>query len=86
LEGPRASIELIFERIQRDPRHGDVTVLESGTTEQREFPDWAMAHVQPPSEEQAEGLSSTLHLVMLNPNTAGKEVLELLKSLVIQED
>src|ERR1700722_7525751 len=27
LEGPRLAIEQIFERIQRDPRHGDVTVL-----------------------------------------------------------
>jgi len=29
LEGPKLAIEQIFEKIQRDPRHGEVTVLSS---------------------------------------------------------
>ena len=33
----------MFERIQRDPRHGDVVVLESTTVNERAFPGWAMA-------------------------------------------
>jgi hypothetical protein len=48
LEGTRLAIEQIFERIQRDPRHGDVTVLSSQTSGQRDFPEWSMAHVAPP--------------------------------------
>jgi hypothetical protein len=34
-----------FERIQRDQRHGDVTVLECGPTEARGFTNWSMAFV-----------------------------------------
>ena len=48
LEGPRLAIEQIFERIQRDPRHGDVTVLSSQTDGHRDFPEWSMAYVAPP--------------------------------------
>jgi hypothetical protein len=41
LEGPRLAIEQIFERIQRDPRHGDVTVLSSQKEGRRDFPEWS---------------------------------------------
>ncbi|MDE2581651.1 MAG: BLUF domain-containing protein [Rhodospirillales bacterium] len=43
LEGPLAAVAETFERIQRDPRHGDVVVLESGSVAERVFPDWSMA-------------------------------------------
>jgi len=42
LEGPKLAIEKIFENIQRDPRHGDVTVLSSETGGQRDFPEWSI--------------------------------------------
>jgi hypothetical protein len=45
LEGPRAGIEATFERIQRDPRHGAVVVLEYGPTPARAFSSWSMAFV-----------------------------------------
>ena len=45
LEGPRQGVERTFERIQRDQRHGDVTVLECGPTEARGFANWSMAFV-----------------------------------------
>ena len=47
LEGPRGSVEEIFEKIQRDCRHGEVTVLECEEAEGRDFGDWSMAHVEP---------------------------------------
>ena len=37
LEGPREAVEQIFEKIQRDDRHGDVTVLESGYGDDRDL-------------------------------------------------
>src|SRR4051812_6886241 len=43
LEGPLDSVERIFEQIQRDPRHSDVTVLQSEPAEHRDFPEWSMA-------------------------------------------
>jgi hypothetical protein len=86
LEGPRTAIEQIFERIQRDPRHGDVTVLESGSAARRDFPEWSMAHVQPPSGAQATGVAATLDQALSHPENSGREVLELLRNLVVQED
>ena len=87
LEGPRTEIESTFERIQRDHRHGDVTVLESGSIPFRDFPAWSMAHVEPVSPAQADITETTLHDALDQPSTtSGQSVLELLRSLVIQED
>jgi hypothetical protein len=43
LEGSRASVETVFEAIQRDPRHRDVNVLYFNPIEKRDFADWSMA-------------------------------------------
>lgn len=45
LEGPQEGVEDTFERIQRDIRHGDVTVLECGPVDARSFDSWSMAFV-----------------------------------------
>ncbi|MCJ2117290.1 BLUF domain-containing protein [Methylobacterium sp. J-001] len=45
LEGPRRAVESTFERIQRDERHGEVTVLQCGPAERRGFPNWSMGFV-----------------------------------------
>ncbi|GJD97819.1 BLUF domain-containing protein [Methylobacterium iners] len=45
LEGPKLGVEHTFERIQCDPRHGDVTVLQCGPVENRCFSNWSMAFV-----------------------------------------
>ncbi len=86
LEGPRSSVEEIFEKIQMDARHGDVTVLEGGDAEVRDFPEWSMAHVEPGGTTQPNGVSETLHDAMRDPEAAGHEVLMLMRSLVVQED
>ena len=86
LEGPKASIEMVFESIQRDHRHKDVTVLECSGIPLRDFPEWSMARVQPVTETQEAVASTALQTALRDPNTAGHDVLELLRSLVIQED
>ena len=45
LEGPRAAVEATFERIQRDPRHSDVSVLQCEPVTARGFPNWSMAFI-----------------------------------------
>jgi blue light- and temperature-responsive anti-repressor len=45
LEGPRAAVEATFERIQRDPRHADVMLLQFAPVGRRGFPSWSMAFV-----------------------------------------
>lgn len=43
IEGPEDSIEELFETIQMDGRHSDVTVLHFEPIEGRGFSDWSMA-------------------------------------------
>ena len=45
LEGPRTAVEATFERIQRDHRHGDVSVLQCEPVTARGFPNWSMGFV-----------------------------------------
>ena len=86
LEGPKAAIEHVFERIQRDSRHRDITVLECSGIRSRDFPSWAMARVQPVTEVQAADATYALHTAMGEPEAAGQGVLALLRSLVVYED
>jgi len=43
IEGPEDVLEELFESIQMDGRHGDVTVLHFEPIESRGFSEWAMA-------------------------------------------
>lgn len=43
LEGPVAAVEQAFERIQCDPRHAEVVVLEAAPAPGRDFEGWSMA-------------------------------------------
>ena len=45
LEGPRRAVEATFERIQRDTRHGDVSLLDFSPLGDRGFAAWSMAFV-----------------------------------------
>lgn len=60
LEGSAAAVSETFERIQCDPRHGEVLVLEFVPTQSRSFPNWSMAFVgaDPAGETMFGGISS----------------------------
>lgn len=45
LEGGQAAVEATFERIQRDERHGEVSLLSFGAVPERSFTNWSMAFV-----------------------------------------
>ncbi len=85
LEGPQAAIETTFERIQQDERHAQITVLECSAAGSRDFPEWSMAQVQPSSALESMSAGSALSQAMADPAFAAHNVLELLRSLVIQE-
>ncbi len=44
LEGPQQAVESMFESIQGDPRHTDVTILHLHPITERSFPGWSMAY------------------------------------------
>ena len=43
LEGHEAVVSALFERIEKDPRHTDVVVVERNRIEERQFTHWSMA-------------------------------------------
>lgn len=47
LEGPTAALEETLDRIRRDRRHTEFTILSRSTTHRRRFPDWQMGFVSP---------------------------------------
>lgn len=51
LEGPRSSVEEIFERIQCDPRHENIVVLEVAQPSARAFGAWTMGFAEAPEAE-----------------------------------
>jgi uncharacterized membrane protein (DUF373 family) len=46
LEGPEDAVESIFKKIQQDPRHTDVKVIQKKILQRREYSDWSMAFKQ----------------------------------------
>lgn len=54
LEGPAAAVNELYNRIVRDPRHADVTLLEYVKVPFREFEHWSMAYVR--TDELAKAL------------------------------
>ena len=42
LEGPRAEVTKMWEKIQRDPRHQQVRLLKMEEIAERSFPAWSM--------------------------------------------
>ena len=82
LEGPQIAIEATFERIQRDARHGEVTLLEFIPVEQRAFANWSMAFV---GADEA-GLGHLAETSGFDPSRlSGNELFETLRDLLQRE-
>lgn len=44
LEGPTEAVKTLMERIDRDRRHTDVSVVHVVASDKRQLPDWSMAY------------------------------------------
>ncbi len=86
LEGPLSSIERTFEVIQRDPRHSEVTVIQSGRAAARQFPEWSMAFAGNSTIEQMPLATAAFDAVFTHAVGAGEQMLALLKELIVRED
>ncbi|MBY0335558.1 MAG: BLUF domain-containing protein [Acetobacteraceae bacterium] len=84
LEGPTAAVEDIFERIQCDPRHDEVTVLEVRSVPERAFANWSMAYAGGAQDSWAP-IASLPGLVADRAEAAG-DVLRLLGGVVRRHD
>jgi blue light- and temperature-responsive anti-repressor len=86
LEGPLGSVERIFEIIQRDPRHSEVTVVHSGHAMERDFAEWSMAFAGSNANDKMAGATAAFAAVFNNAAGAGEKMLTTLKELVVVED
>lgn len=56
LEGPKAQITALFEKIKRDPRHDEVFVVLDEAVASRHFPDWSMGYKKIEQPDKADFL------------------------------
>lgn len=84
IEGPEASLEELFETIELDARHGDVTVLHFEPIEARGFTEWAMAlaGIEDSMRFNIEGLRESKD--ELGMQQAGRDMVVVLERLVRQ--
>ncbi len=65
LEGPRSSVQTLFERIRQDSRHELISIFDQGDAEARYFTGWSMAF-RPASSLTSDPLMGFLDY--FNPN------------------
>ena len=64
LEGDEDVVRALYQRIEKDPRHDTVTVLDVRTVEERTFARWAMARV---SEHDEPDIPLIAHVDGISP-------------------
>ncbi|MBV9508357.1 MAG: BLUF domain-containing protein [Acidobacteriia bacterium] len=86
LEGPVESIGRIFEKIQRDLRHSEVTVVENGRISERQFADWSMAFAGESTVPATPVTAAAFDAAFGKAAGAGEQIMDILRHLVLQED
>jgi hypothetical protein len=88
LEGRRSDVEGVFESIQCDPRHADVTILHLHEVDRRSFGEWSMAFggidgVSCDPQLQGDGMSPADGILA---TVAGQNLLLALRNVVHRDD
>jgi hypothetical protein len=92
LEGEQANVEESMSRIERDPHHREVEVIEQGPATAREFEDWRMAFLDHASPEvrALPGYSTFLEEPFdwetLEPSGRGVQMLNYFKAIMTASD
>lgn len=86
LEGPRAAIEQTFERIQQDPRHGDVSLLAFEPIAARNFEHWSMAFIGSEADDSIRFGSIAAESGFDPSRMTGEALLETLQRLVVEDE
>lgn len=84
IEGTEEALETLFEIIQMDERHADVTVLHFEPLEERNFADWSMAlaGIENTSSLELEGVLKSKDEMQLR--AAGGSIVSTLDNLIKQ--
>ncbi len=86
LEGPRAALENVFERIQQDDRHGEVSLLSFEGAEARSFETWSMGFVGQSVEDAARFASVGQDSGYDPSRLTGDALFEALQRLALEEE
>jgi hypothetical protein len=81
LEGSRAAVNTLYGNIVRDPRHGDVTLLDYAEITERRFGSWRMGLVNLNRINQANILRFSENPVLDPFSMSGQSALALLEEL-----
>ncbi|HEX2798183.1 MAG TPA: BLUF domain-containing protein [Thermoanaerobaculia bacterium] len=89
LEGEKADVLRLMERIERDPRHRGTKVFYEQEVDERAFASWSMAYLSPSAEEvskwaeldSATTIGNVLASVESNPGRLPVMVVNILKTL-----
>jgi len=75
-------VEEIFESIQNDIRHNQITIIKNGYINERSFPKWSMAlaGIQKEVLPDVEGILNNPENI--DANQAGQETVEVLSNLL----
>jgi hypothetical protein len=84
IEGPEEALEELYETIQMDDRHGDVTVLQFEPIEERGFSEWAMAFAGIEDEMRFDANGILASKDELKMREAGKNMVSVLEEMVKQ--
>ena len=88
LEGPRGTVEDIFETIQSDPRHRDVIILHLHPIEARSFPSWSMAYAGKAEgmRERAEAAAVLASPQAIEAGAPGQSFLQVLSDYIRRDE
>lgn len=84
VEGAMDDLEELFETIQMDPRHGEVTVLHFEAIQERGFTEWAMAFAGIEDEMRFDIDAIKASKDDLAMAEQGRHMVSVLESLVLQ--
>lgn len=84
IEGNADALEELFEVIQLDDRHGDITVLQFAPIKQRDFSEWSMAFAgfQSAPATQIEGVLESKDTIRMRET--GRNLVSMMDKLVNQ--
>jgi Sensors of blue-light using FAD len=92
LEGEKADVLDLMERIGRDPRHRGIKVFYEEDVAERAFPSWSMAYLSPSAEEVAKWaelagattIANVLATIESSPGRLPGMVVNILKAIAAQ--
>lgn len=77
IEGQPEALDGLLRRLENDPRHKDIRIVQRSPADERQFAEWTMA-----SARVTPGLAQALDALMAEPDPSGARIVSALKDAV----